>query len=315
MTTTSISTQKHCHQCDKMQDQVKTGSLKFCGRCRTVYYCSRECQEKDWPIHKLGCKKVNEIGKDSNITKEKRQKNLFQKISSFEKTASHSQIDENYIIEIAGEKLINYLPIFKKLNNSYQTKIDAMESVGFINQEASKCPHPFFYALMHCIFNKSIIEKKNIEENLIEHGKNIVDLFANTVMLFEIMKALMKADIECLENINKDELFNNRIKSSEIEDFQIQQLPPHYNVQSMVKGLIKESVKIISPNLGNCISPKWVLFDSYFKFPSIFNESSQFDNCEFENPPKEFFEAKCKSPEECLKIRKKALEDLKNLFT
>ena len=134
-------------------------------------------------------------------------------------------------------------------------------------------------------------------------------------MLFEIMKALMKADIECLENINKDELFNKRIKSKGIEEYPIQQLSFSYDVQSMVKELIKESVKIISPNLGNCISPKWVLFDSYFKFSSVFNESSQYDNCEFENPPKEFFEAKCKSPEECLKIRKKALEDLKNLFT
>ncbi len=27
-----------------------------CGACKDTYYCSRECQESDWPTHKLECK-------------------------------------------------------------------------------------------------------------------------------------------------------------------------------------------------------------------------------------------------------------------
>lgn len=27
-----------------------------CGRCQGMYYCSAECQRKDWKIHKQGCK-------------------------------------------------------------------------------------------------------------------------------------------------------------------------------------------------------------------------------------------------------------------
>ena len=158
----SVSIQKQCHQCEITADKLTTGSLKTCSGCKKVYYCSRDCQGEDWKAHKLVCKKISEIGKNSNTAKEKSTSG--QAISSFEKTASHSQTDENYIIEIAGEQLINYLPIFKKLKDSYQTKIDAMESVGFISQEASKCPHPFFYALMHCIFNKSIVEKKILKK-------------------------------------------------------------------------------------------------------------------------------------------------------
>jgi hypothetical protein len=29
--------------------------LKKCSRCKRVYYCSRECQRKDWSVHKTRC--------------------------------------------------------------------------------------------------------------------------------------------------------------------------------------------------------------------------------------------------------------------
>jgi hypothetical protein len=32
-------------------------SRSRCSGCRKVYYCSRECQVKDWPEHKKVCKK------------------------------------------------------------------------------------------------------------------------------------------------------------------------------------------------------------------------------------------------------------------
>ncbi|KAK5732567.1 hypothetical protein LTR17_010382 [Elasticomyces elasticus] len=34
----------------------KGGYLFKCGRCKTSYYCSKPCQAKDWPIHKIVCK-------------------------------------------------------------------------------------------------------------------------------------------------------------------------------------------------------------------------------------------------------------------
>ena len=33
----------------------KTGKMFKCSRCKGVYYCSRECQKKDWPVHKNDC--------------------------------------------------------------------------------------------------------------------------------------------------------------------------------------------------------------------------------------------------------------------
>ena len=31
------------------------GQLKRCGKCQQVAYCSRECQRRDWPRHKIDC--------------------------------------------------------------------------------------------------------------------------------------------------------------------------------------------------------------------------------------------------------------------
>jgi len=39
--------------CEKI---LRKRELKFCGRCRLVGYCSKECQTKDWLKHRPNCK-------------------------------------------------------------------------------------------------------------------------------------------------------------------------------------------------------------------------------------------------------------------
>jgi hypothetical protein len=41
--------QRFCASCNK------TGPWRLCSRCKKVYYCSVECQKKNWPTHKLDC--------------------------------------------------------------------------------------------------------------------------------------------------------------------------------------------------------------------------------------------------------------------
>ncbi|KJE94591.1 hypothetical protein CAOG_05217 [Capsaspora owczarzaki ATCC 30864] len=41
---------KLCAVCQKLPTEVKR-----CGKCFKTYYCSRECQVKDWPRHKTEC--------------------------------------------------------------------------------------------------------------------------------------------------------------------------------------------------------------------------------------------------------------------
>eukprot|EP00877_Chromochloris_zofingiensis_P003719 jgi/Chrzof1/13348/Cz07g29220.t1 len=36
------------------------GKAKFCGRCKSTFYCSRECQQQHWPEHKKTCKSTEE---------------------------------------------------------------------------------------------------------------------------------------------------------------------------------------------------------------------------------------------------------------
>lgn len=45
-----------CHSCGKISE----GTIKKCGRCQFVRYCSEICQRKDWKIHKLSCNQLPE---------------------------------------------------------------------------------------------------------------------------------------------------------------------------------------------------------------------------------------------------------------
>lgn len=42
--------QGRCRACGK-----QGGSLSLCGKCKSVRYCSKECQVKDWKVHKKSC--------------------------------------------------------------------------------------------------------------------------------------------------------------------------------------------------------------------------------------------------------------------
>jgi len=48
-----------CQCCGKAEKRV--GKLKSCTRCKAAFYCSKECQVKDWPSHKKICKKAAAI--------------------------------------------------------------------------------------------------------------------------------------------------------------------------------------------------------------------------------------------------------------
>jgi hypothetical protein len=45
-------------------DCMKNEAMMLCSGCKTVSYCSKECQSLDWKRHKKDCKELNALRKD-----------------------------------------------------------------------------------------------------------------------------------------------------------------------------------------------------------------------------------------------------------
>jgi len=58
-----------CAVCES-SNGVNGGSLLRCKRCASTFYCSRSCQKKDWPNHKMPCKAIKEK-RDKEIKEER----------------------------------------------------------------------------------------------------------------------------------------------------------------------------------------------------------------------------------------------------
>lgn len=39
---------------------VSSEKLSKCGGCRVVRYCSRKCQKRHWPVHKMKCDRIRQ---------------------------------------------------------------------------------------------------------------------------------------------------------------------------------------------------------------------------------------------------------------
>ena len=71
-----------CNSCGKRVPKKDSR----CSRCKKVFYCSIDCQRKDWPIHKFYCKIPSEGIKVIELDKEKKK----------EKTDAEKKLEKVY---------------------------------------------------------------------------------------------------------------------------------------------------------------------------------------------------------------------------
>jgi hypothetical protein len=75
----SVENEKQCAGCGKEEGKQEGGEevvdLKMCSRCKKVYYCSRECQKKNYRVHKRYCISISQEEASATPEDSKEQKN------------------------------------------------------------------------------------------------------------------------------------------------------------------------------------------------------------------------------------------------
>ncbi|KAJ7457777.1 hypothetical protein FB451DRAFT_1372424 [Mycena latifolia] len=60
--TTRSAMHAACTKCFKNDGNEPGLQLRRCGKCKSVWYCSKECQTAHWPLHKKSCSNVDGSG-------------------------------------------------------------------------------------------------------------------------------------------------------------------------------------------------------------------------------------------------------------
>lgn len=55
-----MESSSRCQECGKVQVQNNSIKLSKCGKCECAWYCSRECQVKNWKDHKQLCSEISQ---------------------------------------------------------------------------------------------------------------------------------------------------------------------------------------------------------------------------------------------------------------
>ncbi len=99
---------KMCRYCSKPEDSEDfEGTLMKCSRCKNAYYCSKECQKKDWKMHKKFCMLADKQDKKNKQARA---------------NAAFTFLDENYTSIM--EKFIEVIDMSGKSREDFLLELD-----------------------------------------------------------------------------------------------------------------------------------------------------------------------------------------------
>ncbi|KAH3835139.1 uncharacterized protein LOC127878930 [Dreissena polymorpha] len=174
-----------CHVC-----KTQLNVMKRCSRCRNVLYCSRECQTKDWSVHKTVCYPISVA---QQIPVEKRtqpDKSIFDDLENSSTASYHHP------------PLVNFSLAVKNKNNNPVTTNPGGKCYLHDNEYHTDVPvvseeEPF--ALITVKYNK---DKRSLNVQLSWTGEALYKYFAHSLHIpLENLKIIHKGKIMSRENI------------------------------------------------------------------------------------------------------------------
>lgn len=297
MSVTLTQTTKHCHNCKIESNIIQQGTLKKCSTCKVVYYCSKECQRNDWPIHKELCKKVEKqtiyIKKGTEplqqatirttpeeLTSTSSIKKQFDRLSKSAepytppapKILSRASTKSSIKIYV-NEK--NYPKLLEVLHSGLTTD----SRISLLENTLKHFPHPGLYLEL----SKAYFEQASLSPS--------ESYFAKSITFRTIGLVLSDADADCVTNDPTCKDYVKGLAFNYPSAGSLQSKYPKISIEEVKKEyklLLKEEINRLLPNLDKSPSPAWIAKGGMNTFMGI--------------------QPKFKSPEECLSIKKESLQ-------
>ncbi|KAI1077937.1 hypothetical protein F5B20DRAFT_592371 [Whalleya microplaca] len=162
-----------CTYCDEPGKNI-------CGQCRTARYCSRGCQAKDWPVHKLLCDTLVEFKNKNRPTPNHVRGIMFPAEESKPKYVWVEQFEENSYFFPVIDRLLGPHARYSNMVNDMN---DMLEQAGHKN---------IGHGLVMIGLNEALIQNVPINKSILSLGKpgQMRTWFGNHIIVGRAQNAL-----------------------------------------------------------------------------------------------------------------------------
>ena len=130
-----------CRYCNK-RELVDGQRFQACSRCSISYYCSKECQKSDWPVHKLHCSTQQELLDDDGGLK------TFRNLS-------------NSALAFAQNRYVDIVKEMRKCK--VETNTNVQDMILFIEHRPSQIP---ISNQFHIVILSDLLQRRNLPRTL-----------------------------------------------------------------------------------------------------------------------------------------------------